>query len=389
MADRRPGELTVGAARGWCPRCDAVREVDDVCPECRAMLVPLDDRPPRPARPEHEPLAEPDAVVEPPKGRLRVAVAVAAVVLVGLAFVAGRGTGGTTARATTATTGAATTNTTTVVSPAAARRQLGWKAGPKNGVSLELVSIARTAGADVSAQDASGIGQDSEQGGDSTSTLHLRLNGLGADRRLLAVRGLRLVDSGGGVFATPEERPVGGEDAVPAFQDRGAGAYMLNLGPTPDLESLSGIELDALILSSSPATGTRVGLPAPGAWPSHPPLRDVSGGPRDLSVPVRLGAAASIRDLALRLSGAFVGGGRAVMVLERDADLSGEPGVLPLAASVLDGDRVVCSRQEFIGGPAQDSPLLVVDCPMRPTTQLSLRLAAGVETVDLGAKLRD
>jgi hypothetical protein len=50
---------------------------------------------------------------------------------------------------------------------------------------------------------------------------------------------------------------------------------------------------------------------------------------------------------------------------------------------------VVCSRQEFIGGPARDSPLVVVDCPMRPTAQLGLRLAAGVDTVDLGAKLRD
>jgi hypothetical protein len=385
MADRRPGELTVRAARGWCPRCDAVRDVDDVCPECRATLVPLDDRPPRSAQPEHEQPAEPDAVVEPPKGRLRVAAAVAAVVLVGLAFVAGRGTGGTTARATTATTGAATT--TTVVSPASAQRQLGWKAGPKNGISLELVSITRAANADVSGQDAPGFGQDSE--GDSTTTLHLRLNGLGADRTLLGVRGLRLIDLGGGVFAAPDERPLGGEDAVPAFQDRGPGAYMLNLGTTPDLESLSGIDLDALILSSSPATGTKVDLPVAGAWPSHPPLRDIGGGGRELSVPVRLGAAASIRDLSLRLSGAFVGGGRAVIVLMRADDLSGEPGVLPLAASVLDGDRLVCSRQEFVGGPAENSPLLVVDCPMRPTAQLALRLAAGVDSVELGAKLRD
>jgi hypothetical protein len=390
VADQRPGELTVGVARvarGWCPRCDAVRAVDDVCPECRATLFPLDDRPPRPARPEQEQPVEPAAVVQPPKGRLRVAAAVAAVVLVGLAFVAGRSTGGTTARATTTAATSATT-TTTVASQAAAQRQLGWKAGPKKGISVELVSITRSADGDVSGPDFSGIGQDSEQG-DSTSTLHLRLNGLGTDRRLLGVRGLRLVDSGGGVFATPEERPIGGEDAVPAVQDRGPGAYMLNLGTTPDLESLSGIDLDALILSSSPATGTRVDLPAPGAWPSRPPLRDVSDGGRDLSVPVSLGTATSSRDLRLRLSGAFVGGGRAVMVLERSEDLATDPMVMPLAASVLDGDWVVCSRQEFIGGPARDSPLVVVDCPMRPTAQLGLRLAAGVDTVDLGAKLRD
>jgi hypothetical protein len=361
-----------------------VRDVDDVCPECRATLVPLDERPPRSARPEHEQPAEPDAVVEPPKGRLRVAAAVAAVVLVGLAFVAGRSTAGTTARATTATTGAATT--TTVLSPATSQRQLGWKTGPRNGISLELVSITRTADADVS-EGSAAIGQD--PGGDSTSMLHLRLDGLEADRRLLGVRGLRLVDSGGGVFATPDERPIGGEDSVPAIQDRGPGVYMIVLGATPDLESLTGIDLDALILSSSPATGTRVDLPSPGAWPSRPPLRDVSGGSRELSVPVRFGTARSSGELPLRLSGAFVGAGRAVIVLMRVDDLSGDPGVVPLAASVLDGDRLVCSRQEFIGGPGQLSPLMVVDCPIRPTAQLVLRLAAGVDTVDLGAKLHD
>src|SRR5262249_33605447 len=158
---------------------------------------------------------------------------------------------------------------------------------------------------------------------------------------------------------------------------------------TPDLDSLTGIELDSLILSSSPATGTRVDLPAPGAWPSRPPLRDVSGGGRVLGVPIRLIAGPSDRELPLRLSGAFVGGGRAVIVLMREDDLTGDPGVVPLAASVLDGDRLVCSRQEFIGGPAQVSPLMVVDCPMRPTAQLVLRLAAGVDAVDLGAKLHD
>ena len=88
-----------------------------------------------------------------------------------------------------------------------------------------------------------------------------------------------------------------------------------------------------------------------------------------------------------RLGSAFVGGGRAVVVLERDSDLGTDPVGTPLGASVLDGDRVVCSEQASLGGPGQDSPLLVVDCPMRPTAALALRLAAGVDTVNFGAKL--
>ena len=374
----------MGAPGGWCPRCDAVREADDACPQCQAPLVPLDDRPRRPPHPDSERAAEPDAVVEPPKGRLRVAAAVAAVVLVGLAFVAGRITGGATVRAASAATSASTA--TTLASPAASQRELGWKTEPRNGLSLELVSITRTPDADAPGPGVPGFGQGGDQG-DSTSTLHLRVNGLNADRRLLGVRGLRLVDSGGGVFADPDERPIGGEDAVPAVQDRGSGAYMVNLGTTPDVESLTSIDVDALILSSSPADGTRVELPSPGAWPARPPLRDVSPAGRELTVSVSLGTVKASRDLRLRLGSAFVGGGRAVVVLERDSDLGTDPVGTPLGASVLDGDRVVCSEQASLGGPGQDSPLLVVDCPMRPTAALALRLAAGVDTVNFGAKL--
>jgi hypothetical protein len=378
----------VSAAGGWCPRCDAVREAGDACPECRAALIPLDDRPRRPARPEREPAAEPDAVVEPPKGRLRVAAAVAAVVLVGLAFVAGRTSGKAAVRAASTATVASTG--TTLPSPAPGERQLGWKI-EKGGVSFEVVSITRTPDVGAAGQDLLGGGQDQRQG-DSNSTLHLRVKGLEDGRRLLGVRGLRLGDSGGGVFADPDQRPIGAESAVPALEDKGPGAYLVNLGSTPDVESLTSIEVDTLVLSTSPASGTRVELPAPGAWPERPPLRDVSPTARGVAVPVDLGSVKSTRDLQLQVGGVFVGGGRAVVVLERDPDLAGDAETVPLSASVLDGDRVVCSRQTSIGGRpgfGPDSPLLVIDCAMRPTARLAVRLAAGVDTVNLGAMLHD
>jgi hypothetical protein len=387
VAHRPAGELTVSAA-GWCPRCDAVREAGDACPECRAALIPLDDRPRRAARPESEPAAAPDAVVEPPKGRLRVAAAVAAVVLVGLAFVAGRITGGTAVRAAPNATVASTA--TTLAPPAAGERRLGWKAQGKGGVSVEVVSITRTEDAGAPGQDLLGAGQGRDEG-DSDSTLHLRVSGLEEGRRLLGIRGLRLGDSGGGVFADPDERQIGAESAVPALEDKGPGAYLVDLGSTPDLASLTSIDVDALVLSSSPAKGTRVELPAPGAWPARPPLRDVSPAERGLAVPVDLGSVKSNRDLQLQLGGVFVGGGRAVVVLGRDPDFAGDPGGVPLSASLLDADRVVCSRQTSIGGPGfgPGSPLLVVDCAMRPTARLAVRLAAGVDNLNLGARLHD
>jgi hypothetical protein len=120
-------------------------------------------------------------------------------------------------------------------------------------------------------------------------------------------------------------------------------------------------------------------------------IHRVSPWKREGAVPVCLGAGWSTNALKLELSSAFVGGGRAVVVLERNAGLGNDPIGTPLSASMLDGDRVVCSRQSAFGGtgPGQDSPLLVVDCPMRPTERLALRLAAGVDTVRLDARLHD
>ncbi len=211
--------------RGWCPRCDAVREAEGTCPECQAPLVELDERPVRPAaRPAEEAATEVSAVAEaPPRGRLRVALAVAALVLVGLAFVAGRGTGGSAASA--QRSASATTQTTT---PQAVelQRQLGWRSKPSNGVRVEAVSLSRipsdTVNGDV-------------QTSDNAGSLTLRVDGLANGQRLLGITGLHLVDAGGGVFAEPDSRQIGGVEAVPvqAGPPAAAGGRPHHLQPQP------------------------------------------------------------------------------------------------------------------------------------------------------------
>ena len=76
--------------RAWCPRCDAVRAGETVCPVCQTTLATLDDttsggQPPDLAPPGPAPAPPPPA---PP--RLRIALAAATLVVAGLAFVAGR-----------------------------------------------------------------------------------------------------------------------------------------------------------------------------------------------------------------------------------------------------------------------------------------------------------
>ncbi len=364
--------------KGWCPRCDAVRDTGGTCPECQAPLVELDQRPVRPpAKREEETAGEVGAVLEPPpRARLRIAVAVAAVVLVGLAFVAGRGTGG--AAATARRTPSATTQTTTsaAVEP---QRQLGWRGKPSNGISVEAVSISR-------------IPSDSVNGdastGDNAGSLTLRVDGLSGGRRLLALTGLRLVDSGGGVFAAPDSSAIDGVDAVPVRPASQAGRYLVDLGPTPSVETLDSIEFAGLLLSASADGRGRVELPSGGAWPTRPPLRAIEPGAGSVNVPLTR-ANGSFATFPLRVASAFVGAGRAVVVLSFDADIATrDVGIFPLSANLREGKRLVCSRQTFLGqGRAQVSPLLVVDCPTSPAPSLTVELAAGVDVVRAAAKL--
>jgi hypothetical protein len=364
--------------RGWCPRCDAVREAEGACPECQAPLLDLDERPPTPAAvaERREAASEVAGEVEQPaRNRLRVALAVAAVVLVALAFVAGRSTGGTAAPA------AAPASTTTTTAPPVAEllRQLGWRSGTVGGVSVEAVSISRAA-VDAGNGDISGT--------DNTGLLTLKVDGLQPGRRLLAVGGLRLVDSGGGVFAEPDTVRVEGVEAVPVQFTPRADRYVIDLGPTPAVDTLDSIELGSLVLSATASDRSRVELPAAGAWPARPPARAVEPSAGAVSVPVSRADGGSDR-LSLRVAGAFVGAGRVVVVFsfqpgQGERDL----GALPVTADLRAGGRLVCSRLATLGPRGtQVSPMLVVDCPARPAPSLTVDLGAGVQAVQLGGKL--
>jgi hypothetical protein len=367
--------------KGWCPRCDAVREAEGACPECKAPLVALDERPPpppvKPASVEEAVATEVGAVVEPPpRSRLRVALAVAALVLMGLAFVAGRSTGG---RAAGAARGAASATTQTTEPQALElQRRLGWRSKPVNGVLIEAVSISRIP------SDAANADADSA---DNAGSLVLRADGL-AGRRLLGLTGLRLVDTGGGVFASPDPRQIGGLDAVPVDQVVPGGSYTVDLGPTPSLETLDHIQFEGVLLSASTAGRGQVQLPTGGAWPARPPLRAVEPSAGSVDVPLTEGNGAHAT-LPLRVSGAFVGAGRAVVVLSLDEQRgpTQDLGRFPLSATLRAGGRTVCSRQTSRELGVQASPLLVVDCPTPPAPGLTLDLAAGVEALPFRAEL--
>lgn len=363
--------------RGWCPRCDAVRQAEGACPECQAPLVDLDDRPPAPAAAERREAASEVAgeVEQPVRNRLRVALAVAAVVLVALAFVAGRSTGGTAAPA------AASAGTTTTTAPPVAelQRQLGWRSRTVGGVSVEAVSISR---GPVDA------GNGDTTGTDNTGLLTLKVDGLQAGRRLLAVNGLRLVDSGGGVFAEPDTVQFEGAEAVPVQFTPRADRYVIDLGPTPAVDTLDSIELGGLLLSATASDRSRVELPTAGAWPARPPARAVEPTAGAVTVPVSRADGGSDR-LPLRVAGAFVGAGRVVVVLSfQQGQAEREFGALPVTAELRAGDRLVCSRLTALGPQGtQVSPMLVIDCPARPAPSLTVDLGAGIQAVQLGGKL--
>jgi len=364
--------------RGWCPRCDAVREAEGACPECQAPLVGLDERPPAPAAAAERREAASEVAGEaeqPARNRLRVALAVAAAVLIALAFVAGRSTGGTAAPA------AAPAGTTTTTAPPVGelQRQLGWRSRTAGGVSVEAVSISR---GPVDA------GNGIASGTDNTGLLTLKVDGLQPGRRLLAVGGLRLVDAGGGVFAEPDTFQFDGAQAVPVQFTPRADRYVIGLGPTPAVDTLDSIEVGSLLLSAAASGGGRVELPTAGAWPARPPARAVEPTAGAVTVPVSRAGGGSDR-LPLRIAGAFVGAGRVVVVLSlqqgqgpRDSD------AVAVAADLRAGGRLVCSRLNALAPRGtQVSPMLVIDCPARPAPSLTLDLRAGIQAVQLGGEL--
>jgi len=355
--------------RAWCPRCDAVRPGETSCPVCGTTLATLEDGAPGDRQPDLPPPPEaPPPARRPP--RLRIALAVATLVVAGLAFVAGRSIARP-ASGSEATAGPATS--TTAPEPGADRRELGWS--------------TRSGGVAITAVEA---GRQATERGDTVATITFRVQGLPATaQRVLALRGLRLLDSGGGVFASVEHRQVSRDGGVPVTPvDGEPGTYQVVTGPAPRLSSLARIELTGLLVVK-PRDQT-VTLDTSGSWPPGPGMRAIDPGPRD-AVVVDLGfAQVKNVNLQLQVTSAFVHDGRAVVVIDASSGFRGVPGeFLPLAAELRAGGRVLCSHTSLLGEDVsqQDAQGIVLSCPARPVPRLTVAVGVGATILPLDATL--
>jgi hypothetical protein len=355
--------------RAWCPRCDAVRPGATTCPVCATPLAALEDtagggQPPDLPPPSAD---EPASPTRPP--RLRVALAAATLVVAGLAFVAGRSL--TRASAPAAATAAPATSTT-APEPGAARRQLGWN--------------ARAGGLTITALDAVRVVNDQRE---TVAVVTFRFQGVPDGQRVLALGGLRLLDSGGGVYASVERRLLGRVGGAPVEPVEGRpGTYQLTTGPAPRLSSLARIELTGVV-AVRPRDQT-ITLDTSGAWPPGPGLRTVDPGPRD-TVRAELGFV-QIQDVTVRLqvTSAFVRQGQAVVVIDASSGFRGVPGeFLPLGAELRAGDRVLCSRTSLLGDePGRQSARgIVLSCPTGPAPRLTVALGVGARMLPLRVTL--
>ncbi len=231
--------------RAWCPRCDAVRPGATACPVCGTTLATLDD--PGPA--DHPPdLPPPEAAAgPPPRSRLRIALAAATLVVAGLAFVAGRSIARPGAPAATATPA----TTITAPDPGADRRELGWTASA-GGVTITALEARRLA----------------TERRETIAAITFRIQGVPGDQRVLALRGLRLLDSGGGVFATVDQRQFSTEGGAPVEAvDTDAGTYQVLTGPAP-----------SPVVAGQDRADLRGGRPAPRPDHHHRHLGPLAGG---------------------------------------------------------------------------------------------------------------
>jgi hypothetical protein len=354
--------------RAWCPRCDAVRPGEAVCPVCQTALATLDDTTPG-EQPTGPP--PPDPVPGPPPAlpRLRIALAAATVVVAGLAFVAGR----TIARPATPAAAPAPATTTTAPEPGADRRQLGW--------------TARAAGITITAVEASRVALERRE---TVASITFRVDGVPGGQRVLALRGLSLVDSGGGVFATVDQRQFGGQGGAVVVPVEGQrDTYRVITGPAPRLSSLARIKLTALVVVR-PRDRT-IQLDTSGPWPAGPAMRAVDPGPGD-AVAIGIGFFRAQRiQLELRVSSAFVRRGLAMVTLDASSGFQGVPGeYLPIGGELRDGDRVLCSRSSLLGEDPGDQAVqgLVLSCPAQPVPRLTVAVGVGAGRLPLEVTLR-
>ncbi len=296
----------------WCPRCDALRDEQATCPSCGTPLADLSAGGAGPGRPAATPPASAGELppADPGPSRLRTALALAVLVLAGLAFVAGR---------------------------------------------------------------AGGLDEQAGSTGTPTSVTS-------GDR----LTGLTLRDDQDGLFASPDEGRMGPIVGV-AVRPGPDGTYEVDLGPTPDLEALARVEVGKLVVGKT--SGASVTLATPRPWPSGPRRRAIDPGAH-ASVRVSSRSESPVT-LELEVTGGFVGGGRAdVVVLVRPASLDQQlRDLLPVTAQLRVGKQVLCARTKLIGGTAP-YPALVVGCPTGEVDQLTVTLGAGSATVPLDARLR-
>ena len=213
--------------RAWCPRCDAVRPGQTVCPVCQTSLATLDDTAPGDQQPGLAP-PDPDPAPPTPPPRLRIALAAATLVVAGLAFVAGRSIASPGAPAAVA----APATSTTAPEPGADQRQLGW--------------TARAGDLTVTAVEASRLATERHE---TVASITFRVEGVGGDERVLGLRGLTLLDSGGGVFASVDQRQFGREGGAPVLPVEGQDdTYRVVTGPAPRLSSLARIKLTGVVV---------------------------------------------------------------------------------------------------------------------------------------------
>ncbi|HEX6677746.1 MAG TPA: hypothetical protein VF486_22335 [Actinomycetes bacterium] len=347
----------------WCPRCDAVRDEQATCPSCGTPLADLSAGRPRPAEAAVPPMpAEALPPADPAPSRLRAALALAVVVLAGLAFVAGRA-GGPDQQAGSSATPTSVTSGDRPKAPTG-RRDLGWSAR-RGGATVTAVAVERV-------------------GDEGRSALDLRVVGLPRGQEVLGLTGLTLRDDEDGLFASPDEGRMGLTPAVPVMR-RPDGSYQVDLGPTPDLEALARVEVGKLVVGKT--SGANVTLATPRPWPSGARRRAIDPGTRAGMRVVANGTGQVT--LALEVTGGFVGSGRAdVVVMVKPASLNQQlRDLVPVTAQLRAGKRVLCARTKLIGGTAP-YPALVVGCPTGEVDQLTVTLGAGSATVPLDARLR-
>jgi hypothetical protein len=354
--------------RAWCPRCDAVRPGEAVCPVCQTALATLDDTTPG-EQPTGPPPPGPAPGPPPALPRLRIALAAATVVVAGLAFVAGR----TIARPATPAAAPAPATTTTAPEPGADRRQLGW--------------TARAAGITITAVEASRVALERRE---TVASITFRVDGVPGGQRVLALRGLSLVDSGGGVFATVDQRQFGGQGGAVVVPVEGQrDTYRIVTGPAPRLSSLARIKLTALVVVR-PRDRT-IQLDTSGPWPAGPAMRAVDPGPGD-AVAIGIGFFRAQRiQLELRVSSTFVRRGLAMVTLDASSGFQGVPGeYLPIGGELRDGDRVLCSRSSLLGEDPGGQAVqgLVLSCPAQPVPGLTVAVGVGAGRLPLEVTLR-